>query len=60
MNGSQRLKIDPDPDARLVFLLDVVVQIKALACQLSFEKAFPSPVTEMAIMFTLACTLPDS
>lgn len=41
MNVSQDLRINPDPDARLVFPPNIVVQIKALACELPFEKGIP-------------------
>ena len=41
MNGSRGWKIDPDPDGRPVFPPDVVVQVKALACELPSESGIP-------------------
>jgi len=41
MNGSQDSRINPDPGARLVFPPNLVIQIKALACELPFEKGIP-------------------
>jgi hypothetical protein len=41
MTVSQDLRINPDPDARLVFPPNIVIQIKALACELPFEKGIP-------------------
>jgi len=41
MNVSQGLRINPDPDARLVFPPNIVIQVKALACELPFEKGIP-------------------
>ena len=41
MNVLQDLRINPDQDARLVFPPNIVVQIKALACELPFEKGIP-------------------
>jgi len=35
------LKICPEPDARPVFPPNIVVQVKALACELPFEKGIP-------------------
>lgn len=35
------MKTRPDPDARLVFPPNIVVQIKALACELPFEHGIP-------------------
>jgi hypothetical protein len=41
MNDSGGWKIDPDPDGRPIFPPDVVVQIKALACELPSESGVP-------------------
>jgi DDE superfamily endonuclease len=41
MNASRGWKIDPDPDGRPVFPPDVVVQVKALACELPSESGIP-------------------
>lgn len=41
MSDSKGWRIDPDPDGRPVFPPDVVVQVKALACELPFESGVP-------------------
>jgi len=41
MNDSKGWKIDPDPDGRPVFPPDVIVQVKALACELPSESGVP-------------------
>ena len=41
MNGSRGWKIGPDPDGRPVSPPDVVVQVKALACELPSESGIP-------------------
>jgi hypothetical protein len=41
MNGSRGWKIDPDLDGRPVFPPDVVVRVKALACELPSESGIP-------------------
>jgi len=41
INGSRDWKIVPDPDGRPFFPPDVVVQIKALACELPSESGVP-------------------
>jgi transposase len=41
MNGSRGWKIDPDPGGRPVSPPDVVVQVKALACELPSESGIP-------------------
>lgn len=41
MSGFRGWKIDPDPDGRPVFPPDVVVQVKALACELPCESGVP-------------------
>jgi hypothetical protein len=41
MNDSRAWKIDPDPDGRPVFPPDVVVRVKALACELPSESGTP-------------------
>jgi len=41
MNGLRGWKIDPDPDGRPVFPPDVIVRVKALACELPSESGVP-------------------
>jgi transposase len=41
MNVSKDLRINPDPDARPVFPPNIVVQVKALACELPSELGIP-------------------
>jgi hypothetical protein len=41
MNGWRGWKIDPDPDGRPVFPPDVIVRVKALACELPSESGIP-------------------
>jgi hypothetical protein len=41
MNGFRGWKIDPDPDGRPVFPPDVIVRVKALACELPSESGIP-------------------
>ncbi len=41
MNGWRAWRINPGLDARPVFPPHVVVQVKALACELPFEKGIP-------------------
>ncbi len=41
MNGFRGWKIDPDPDGRPVFPPDVIVRVKALACELPSESGVP-------------------
>jgi len=41
MSGSKGWRTDPDPDARPVSPPDVVVQVKALACELPSESGVP-------------------
>ncbi len=41
MNGSRGWRIDPDLDARPLFPPDIVVQVKALACELPCESGVP-------------------
>ena len=41
MNGLKAWRINPGPDARPVFPPHVVVQVKALACELPFERGIP-------------------
>ena len=35
------LRIYPEPDARPIFPPNIVIQVKALACELPFEKGIP-------------------
>lgn len=41
MNVLKDLRINPDPDARPVFPPHIVIQVKALACELPFENSIP-------------------
>ncbi len=41
MNGLKGWKIDLDPDARPVFPPNVMIEVKALACELPFDRGIP-------------------
>jgi len=41
MNGLKGWRIDQDPDARPAFPPHVIVQVKALACELPYDKGIP-------------------